>query len=112
MQPNETHPEAQTHSRNEAIASIHKINAVLRLLKGESVEDLSKELGVSIRRIERWRSEFVEAGSGALSRRRDLDSPGWLGRHSTSIKQWAWLLAILIGLITLLVTLSQRGSGD
>lgn len=111
-QHSETYPEARSSSRHEPVASVHKINAVLRLLKGESMEDLAKELGVSVRRIDRWRSEFIAGGSEALSRRKDSDSRGWYRRHSQSIAQWAWLLAALVGLITVLVMFSQRGTGE
>jgi transposase-like protein len=43
-----------------------KREAVLRLLRGESVEMLSRELGVEIYRLERWRDK---AGGGQMSRR-------------------------------------------
>ncbi len=92
---------------HRAFSSYEKTSAVLRLLKGEPAEQLSEELGVSIRRLERWRSDFVAAGSAELSRRRDLDQ-GWFKKHGGTILQWSFLILILIGVIALISVYSQR----
>lgn len=49
-----------------------KREAVLRLLRGESVEVLSRELGVEIYRLERWREKAL-GGIDAVLREREGD---------------------------------------
>ena len=48
-----------------------KREAVLRLLRGAPVEEVSRELRVSVDRLERWRQQFLEAGAGGLRERGD-----------------------------------------
>jgi transposase-like protein len=47
-----------------------KVDAVLRLLRGESLEVLSRELGVEAHRLAAWRDEFLEAGKHGLKGQR------------------------------------------
>ena len=42
---------------------------VMRMLRGESVELLSRELGVPVHKLERWRGKAEEALDGALKER-------------------------------------------
>ena len=42
---------------------------VLRLLRGESLDALSRETGQPAAVLSRWREEFLEGGSAALKRR-------------------------------------------
>jgi len=106
-----TSSERQNH-RHSRFTNHEKTDAVLRLLKGESAETVSEELGISIARIERWRDTFVAAGSAELSKRRDGSSKSRRLRYSASIRQWLWLLFALIGIITILVFLAQRSPQD
>ncbi|HLN17041.1 MAG TPA: transposase [Acidimicrobiales bacterium] len=46
-----------------------KMEVVLRLLRGEKLEALSRELGVEAHRIAAWRDEFLDAGKEALKGR-------------------------------------------
>ena len=46
-----------------------KIEVVLRLLRGESVEAVSRELQVPAHELEAWRRTFLEAGADGLKRR-------------------------------------------
>ncbi len=46
-----------------------KREVVLRLLRGEAAEDLSRELGVPIYRLERWRERALAGIAGALKER-------------------------------------------
>ncbi len=39
-----------------------KSEVVLGLFRGESVDDVSREIQVSVHEIETWRKEFLEAG--------------------------------------------------
>lgn len=44
-----------------------KREAVLRLLRGEDLDTLSRELGVNGATLAKWREAFLEGGLGALS---------------------------------------------
>ena len=46
-----------------------KREVVLRLLRGEAAEDLSRELGVPLYKLERWRRKVEAALDGALKER-------------------------------------------
>jgi transposase-like protein len=48
-----------------------KQEVVLRLLKCESLDALSRETGVSAGDLSGWRDEFLEAGQAGLKRRSD-----------------------------------------
>ncbi len=54
-----------------------KRDAVLRLLRGEDLELVSRSLGVTAARLSEWRDEFLAAGEAALATRekddRDLE---------------------------------------
>jgi transposase len=47
-----------------------KLEAVLRLLRGEPLEALSRELGVEAHRLAAWRDDFLEGGKEALKGQR------------------------------------------
>ena len=47
-----------------------KRDAVLRLLKGEDLDLLSRELGVTAARLSQWREQFLAGGRAALKNRR------------------------------------------
>ena len=51
-----------------------KREVALRLLRGEAVEGLSRELGVEIYRLEKWRERAL-AGIDASLRERDANDP-------------------------------------
>ena len=54
-----------------------KVEIVLRLLRGEDLELLSRELGVTAARLSKWREQFLKSGRTALKKRpqdaRDLE---------------------------------------
>jgi transposase len=52
-----------------------KMEAVLRLLRGEPLEVLSRELGVEAHRLAAWRDDFLEGGKDALKGQRPDRSP-------------------------------------
>jgi transposase len=52
-----------------------KMEAVLRLLRGESLEALSRELGVEAHRLAAWRDDFLEGGKEGLKGQRSDRSP-------------------------------------
>ena len=47
-----------------------KLEAVLRLLRGEPLETLSRELGVEAHRLAAWRDHFLEGGKEGLKGQR------------------------------------------
>ena len=47
-----------------------KMDAVLRLPRGEPLETLSRELGVAAHRLAAWRDDFLEGGKEALKGQR------------------------------------------
>lgn len=46
-----------------------KREVVLRLLRGEAAEDLSRELGIPVYRLEQWRERALAGIAGALKER-------------------------------------------
>ena len=46
-----------------------KSEVVLRLLRGESVDEVSREIQVPVHEIETWRKDFLDAGMMGLKRR-------------------------------------------
>jgi transposase-like protein len=39
-----------------------KLDVVLRLLRGEKLEEVSREVGIEAHRLAAWRDEFLDAG--------------------------------------------------
>jgi transposase-like protein len=50
-------------------SAARKREVVLRLLRGEAAEDLSRELGVPVYRLEQWRERALAGLAGALKER-------------------------------------------
>ena len=48
-----------------------KREVVLRLLRGESIDAVSREIGVEIYRLEQWREQALEAMDASLKSRRN-----------------------------------------
>jgi hypothetical protein len=57
----------------ERFSARQKTEVVLRLLRGEALDLLSRELGIPAARLATWREEFLEAGQEAL-KKQPLDS--------------------------------------
>ena len=47
-----------------------KLDVVLRLLRGEKLEELSREVGIEAHRLAAWRDEFLDAGKEGLKGKR------------------------------------------
>jgi len=62
-----------------------KREVALRLLRGESVETLSRELGVEIYRLEKWKERAL-AGMDASLRERDDNDPLVI-EHNAALKR-------------------------
>lgn len=46
-----------------------KMDVVLRILRGEKLEEVRRELGVETHRLAAWRDEFLEGGKEGLKGR-------------------------------------------
>ena len=62
-----------------------KAEAVLRLLRGEDLETLSRELGVAAHVLTRWRERFLASGQGALKQRVADDRDDEIQRLKTKV---------------------------
>ena len=67
-------PEGRAADRGRFSAR-RKADAVVRLLRGEDLETLSRVLGVTAARLSGWREEFLAGGTAALKARHDPDDP-------------------------------------
>lgn len=47
-----------------------KIDVVMRLLRGEPIEEVSRQVGVEVHRLVGWRDEFLECGKQGLKAKR------------------------------------------
>ena len=74
-------PEGRAADRGRFSAR-RKADAVLRLLRGEDLETLSRVLGVTAARLSAWREEFLAGGTAALKTRHDPDDP----RHEELVR--------------------------
>ena len=99
-------------SLQKQFAARDKTDAVLRLLKGDSLANVSTELGVSTDRLERWRNDFITGGSEALSKRKSGGSREWFPKRRTQIVQWAVFFIVLAVVIGALEMFLQRGVSE
>ena len=64
--------------RGRRVSRPRKLKVVLRLLRGEDLEMVSRELGITAARLSSWRDDFLAGGEAALASRpkdgRDLQS--------------------------------------
>ena len=70
--------EAPGLGRGGRMSRQRKLKAVLRLLRGEDLERVSRELGVTAGTLASWRDDFLAGGEAALASRpkdaRDLEA--------------------------------------
>ena len=57
-----------------------KMDVVLRLLRGEPLDTLSRELGVEAHRLAAWRDDFLEHGRQGLKGARSAGDDATAGR--------------------------------
>jgi transposase len=69
------HNEQGKDYRSQPRWSAGKTEVVLRLLRGESLEELSRELKVEAHRLAAWRDDFLAAGRQGLKGQRADRSP-------------------------------------
>ena len=70
---------AAEHDRKGRFSARRKRATVLRLLRGEDLESVSRELAITAARASQWRDQFLAAGQAGLKSRAP-DAP-LSGRH-------------------------------
>src|SRR2546428_11504055 len=83
-----------------------KIEVVLRLLRGESVEAVSREVQVPAHELEAWRRTFLESGADGLERRHGDPEARLLKQAQAKVGE----LAMRVGLAEML--LEKRGYAE
>jgi hypothetical protein len=78
-----------------------KVKTVLRLLRGESAEQLARELEVSEQRLLQWRERFLEGGHASLTKPEEHTSSRWRARRRKFL-QWGIVagLCVVIWVVT------------
>ena len=61
--------DAAGNGRGERFSARRKRETVLRLLRGEDLESVSRELGITAARASQWRDQFLAAGQASLKSR-------------------------------------------
>ena len=64
---------AAGRGRGGRFSIARKSEMVMRLLRGEDLESLSRELGITAARVSQWRDQFLAAGQAGL-KSRETDS--------------------------------------
>jgi transposase len=75
MTVNNHNQQGKNHRSQPRWSAGMKTDAVLRLLRGESLEELSRELQVEAHRLAAWRDDFLAAGKQGLKGQRPDRSP-------------------------------------
>ncbi len=83
----------------ERWSSNKKAEVVLRLLRGEDVGSLSRELGLPAHVLEDWRRVFVEAGKTGLRSRGEPDAERELTRARAKVGELTMELELMEGLL-------------
>jgi transposase len=77
---------ASKPQKEERWSARKKADAVVRLLRGEGLDEVSQELRVEAHRLQAWRDEFlaggIEASSRSRSNLRNASSGGAKGRRA------------------------------
>ena len=67
--PPESTPEAPEHELPERWSAQRKIDVVLRLLRGDGLDAVSRERQVAAHELENWKRLFLETGARGLKSR-------------------------------------------
>src|SRR3954452_16841903 len=69
--PQMSKPSTKTDTNDRGrFSARRKTEAVLRLLRGEGLDALSRELGVTAATLSSWRAAFLDGGTAAMKGRR------------------------------------------
>lgn len=66
-------------------SSRKKVEAVLRVLRGEDLDLVSRELGLTAARLSEWRDQFLAGGHGSLKSRSADERDAELARLKTLV---------------------------
>jgi transposase-like protein len=77
-------PDTQDRGR---FSANRKTDAVLRLLRGEDLDALSRELGVTAATLSSWRDAFLDGGKAALKSRPADDRDELVARLQAKVGQ-------------------------
>lgn len=82
--PTEDSGDAPTPERGRW-SSKRKLEVVLRLLRGEDLDTVSREVGVTASRLAQWRDEVLSAAQGALKSRQASGRDEDVGRLKAKV---------------------------
>ena len=77
--------EKKSTRENGRFSVQRKSEAILRLLRGEDLELLSREYGVTAARVSQWREDFLSAGQGGLKKRPQDERDGQITRLQAKV---------------------------
>ena len=95
---------ARIKSKPRRFSAQKKTEVVLRLLRGEDMELLSREFGVPASRIASWRETFLEAGQESMKKRPVLEQDRALSRLREKLGESTMEIELLNEKITRLET--------
>ncbi len=84
MPKNRTKTDSQDRGR---FSARRKTEAVLRLLRGEDLDTLSRELGVTAATLSAWREGFLDGGTAAMKSRPADDRDEEIARLRSKVGQ-------------------------
>lgn len=84
MSPNSPKTDANDRGR---FSAKRKTEAVLRLLRGEDLDALSRELGVVAATLSAWRTSFLDGGTAAMRSRPTDDKDEEIARLRSKVGQ-------------------------
>ena len=79
--------EKKLNRENGRFSIQRKSEAVLRLLRGEALELLAREYGVTAARLSQWREDFMAAGQQGLKKRTQDQRDEQLARLQAKVGQ-------------------------
>ncbi len=82
-------------STKSRLSARRKAEVVIRVMRGEEVDALSRELQVPAHQIARWREEFLSAGTDALKARARGPDRGRLRAAQAKVGELAMQVEIL-----------------
>ena len=82
-------------SAKSRLSARRKAEVVVRVMRGEDVDLLSRELQVPAHQIARWREEFLSAGTAALKARARSPDQGRLRAAQAKVGELAMQVEIL-----------------
>ena len=81
-------PSTKTDTRDRGrFSARRKTEAVLRLLRGEDLDALSRELGVTAATLSSWRQAFLDGGTAAMKSRASDDRDEEIARLRSKVGQ-------------------------